>query len=80
MCLGYHEMRESLSLSPNIRTPSSLGRRILKPSCTFCYISPMMNSNIYRVYAYKWGPLAIALSRISRYQDGPVLTSMTAYT
>ena len=73
---GTAMMQESLRLSPNIRTASASGRRILKPSCTLCCISPWMNPTISRVHAYTWGPFFISFSKASIDQGGPVLTGI----
>ena len=53
---GTAAMQDILSLSPNIRTASATGRRMLKRSFTLRCISPWMKPTIYRVHADAWGP------------------------
>ena len=73
-------MRESLILSPNIRTMSAAGRRILKPYCNILCISLPMNPTTSGVHADAWVLLVIALSRASLDQGSPVLTGMPSST
>ena len=73
---GTAAIRESLSLSPNIRTVSAAGKRMLKPSCTFRCISPRMNHTIYGVHADAWGPFFVVFSGASLYQCGSVWTGI----
>ena len=73
---GTAMMRESLSLSPKIRTLSDAGRRILKPSFNLCYISPRMNPIIYGVHSDTCGTFLMAFSRAALDKGGPVLTGM----
>ena len=71
---GTTEVRESLSLYPNIRTASAAGSRTLKLSCTLRFISPRMNPTLSGLHADIWSPFFIVFSRASLDQDGSVLT------
>ena len=56
-------MQESWSISPNTRTASYAGGRMLNPSWTLYCIYPQMNPNISGVHADECGPFLIASSR-----------------
>ena len=73
-------MREILSLSPNFRTVSAAGKRMLKPSCTLRCIPPRVNPTISGVHSDARGPFFVALSRASLYQGGHVQTSIPSST
>ena len=55
-------MKESFSFSPNSRTASAAGRRMLKTSLILLYIYPHTNVVVYGVQAEAWGPLEMAVS------------------
>ena len=77
---GTATMRKKLSFSPNIRTASDSGRRMLNPYYTLQCNSPWMNTNLSGVNADAWGPFLIAFYRASLDQGGPVLTGITSST
>ena len=52
-----------LILSPNIRTASVTGRKMLNPSCTLRCIYPRMRPNISGVHSDAWGLVIIIFSR-----------------
>ena len=71
---------DSLSLSPNTCTASSVGRRRLNLSHTRRYISLRMNNIISGEHVDAWVPFAIARSRASLIQGSPMSNRMTSYT
>ena len=77
---GTDAILECLSFTPNIRTASATGRRILKPSCTLRCISPLMNPDISGVNADAWGPLEMACSRAFLDQGSHVWTRIPSST
>ena len=54
--LGTTAMWNILIISPNICTKYASERIILKSSSNLCCISLWMNSTIYGLHAYAWGP------------------------
>ena len=80
MCPGYLcDAGEFDPLSKNC-TVSATGRKIMKPYCILCCISPRINPKIYGVHDDAWVPLARALSRDSLDQGGPVFTNIPSST
>ena len=73
-------MWNRLSLSLDICIVSASGRRILKPSCTLCYIFLRMNAVIYEGRANTWGLLEMAKSRTCLDQADPMWTRIPSST
>ena len=73
-------MRDSLSISPNIRTTSSLGRKILQPSCTRRCIYLQTHYVIYGEHTNAWGLLVMALYRACLDQGVPMWIGITSST
>ena len=73
---GTTAMWERLSISLNIRTKSTTGRRMLKPYCTLCCIYPLMNPTTSGANYDAWGPLLIEFFRESLDQRRPVWTGI----
>ena len=73
-------MQDILSFTPNIRTASAAGGRMLNPSCILRYISPWINQIFSRVHDKAWGPFDMAVSSARFDHGGPVWTGMPSST
>ena len=73
---GATAIREIFGFSPNIRTASDAGRRMLKTYLILLCISPRMNVVISRVQAEAWCSLEMAVSSAWGDHSGPVWVGM----
>ena len=69
---GSGAMWDNLRWSPNNRTASTEGIRMINPSHTCRYIFPQMNVKIYKENANTWEPFVMARYRDGRSQGCPV--------